>query len=199
MKINDKGDTDFDQGAIVPSRPLGAGERSDRGPRRHAGQGSQAEAGHGQHAAAGNHQGGGAKLTASSRPRASRRRPRCSPRPPWRARSTTWSGLKENVILGHLVPAGTGFHTYQDRGPHPPGGARSPAPRRKTSWPGISPSWTPRTRNSRPRPWPPPATAATASRPPPAQTAGPSLDSLFLGYAGGDDDSDSDGDGDDEE
>jgi DNA-directed RNA polymerase subunit beta' len=22
-------------------------------------------------------------------------------------------GLKENVILGHLVPAGTGFHTYQ--------------------------------------------------------------------------------------
>ncbi len=23
-------------------------------------------------------------------------------------------GLKENVILGHLVPAGTGFHTYQD-------------------------------------------------------------------------------------
>ena len=23
-------------------------------------------------------------------------------------------GLKENVILGHLVPAGTGFHTYQE-------------------------------------------------------------------------------------
>ncbi|MBN1394006.1 MAG: DNA-directed RNA polymerase subunit beta', partial [Pirellulales bacterium] len=23
-------------------------------------------------------------------------------------------GLKENVILGHLVPAGTGFHTFQD-------------------------------------------------------------------------------------
>ena len=23
-------------------------------------------------------------------------------------------GLKENVILGHLVPAGTGFRTYQD-------------------------------------------------------------------------------------
>jgi DNA-directed RNA polymerase subunit beta' len=23
-------------------------------------------------------------------------------------------GLKENVILGHLVPAGTGFHTHQD-------------------------------------------------------------------------------------
>jgi DNA-directed RNA polymerase subunit beta' len=23
-------------------------------------------------------------------------------------------GLKENVILGHLIPAGTGFHTFQD-------------------------------------------------------------------------------------
>ena len=23
-------------------------------------------------------------------------------------------GLKENVILGHLVPAGTGFHSHQD-------------------------------------------------------------------------------------
>ena len=23
-------------------------------------------------------------------------------------------GLKENVILGHLIPAGTGFRTFQD-------------------------------------------------------------------------------------
>jgi len=23
--------------------------------------------------------------------------------------------LKENVIIGKLIPAGTGFHTYQDR------------------------------------------------------------------------------------
>ena len=23
-------------------------------------------------------------------------------------------GLKENVILGHLIPAGTGFHTFQE-------------------------------------------------------------------------------------
>jgi DNA-directed RNA polymerase subunit beta' len=23
-------------------------------------------------------------------------------------------GLKENVILGHLVPAGTGFHSHQE-------------------------------------------------------------------------------------
>ena len=26
----------------------------------------------------------------------------------------TLVGLKENVILGHLVPAGTGFNTYQE-------------------------------------------------------------------------------------
>jgi DNA-directed RNA polymerase subunit beta' len=31
-------------------------------------------------------------------------------------------GLKENVIIGKLIPAGTGFHTYQDRE------TRSPAP-----------------------------------------------------------------------
>ena len=24
-------------------------------------------------------------------------------------------GLKENVIIGKLIPAGTGFHAYQDR------------------------------------------------------------------------------------
>jgi len=24
-----------------------------------------------------------------------------------------WLGLKENVILGHLIPAGTGFNTFQ--------------------------------------------------------------------------------------
>ena len=24
------------------------------------------------------------------------------------------SGLKENVIVGHLIPAGTGFHTYKN-------------------------------------------------------------------------------------
>ena len=38
-------------------------------------------------------------------------------------------GLKENVILGHLVPAGTGFNHPGGRGPHPPRGARSIARR----------------------------------------------------------------------
>ena len=56
-----------------------------------AGQGRQAQAGHRQHAAPGHHQGRRAKSTASSRPPASRKRPRCSPKRPWPARSTTWS------------------------------------------------------------------------------------------------------------
>jgi DNA-directed RNA polymerase subunit beta' len=29
-------------------------------------------------------------------------------------------GLKENVILGHLIPAGTGFRTFQGRTKPPP-------------------------------------------------------------------------------
>ena len=53
-------------------------------------------------------------------------------------------GLKENVILGHLVPAGTGFRTYQDSEvrirPQALEGWRW---RRKTSWPATSPCWRP--------------------------------------------------------
>ena len=45
---------------------------------------------------------------ASSRRPRSRRRPACSPRRRSRARSTRSNGLKENVIVGRLIPAGTG-------------------------------------------------------------------------------------------
>ncbi len=39
-------------------------------------------------------------------------------------------GLKENVILGHLIPAGTGFHTHQESEVRiRPAGARSPGRR----------------------------------------------------------------------
>ena len=48
------------------------------------------------------------RRAASSRPPRSRRRPACSPRPRCRARSTRSNGLKENVIVGRLIPAGTG-------------------------------------------------------------------------------------------
>ena len=42
----------------------------------------------------------------------SRRPPGCSPRPRCRGRSDPLLGLKENVILGKLIPAGTGLPRY---------------------------------------------------------------------------------------
>ena len=139
---------------------------------------------------------------ASSRPPASRKPPRCSPRPPWPARSITLVGLKENVILGHLIPAGTGFHTYQHSEVRIRPQALEALGVEKEDilarhFPLLD---TPHKEE------PAPAVAASGdggdgqSAPAGPQTAGPSLDSLFLGDAGGDDDnSDSDGDGDDEE
>ena len=62
LKIAEKGDSDFEAGRDRADRGPGAGQRPDRGPRRHAGQGRQAEDGHRQHAVAGHHQGGRAKL-----------------------------------------------------------------------------------------------------------------------------------------
>jgi DNA-directed RNA polymerase subunit beta' len=47
------------------------------------------------------------KPTASSAPRPSRTRPACSPRPP-RGQGDSLRGFKENVIMGHIIPAGTG-------------------------------------------------------------------------------------------
>ena len=48
------------------------------------------------------------------RRRPSRRPPASSPRPRWRASPTRCSGLKENVILGKLIPAGTGLPRYRN-------------------------------------------------------------------------------------
>ena len=58
--------------------------------------------------AARHHQGDRCRRAPSSRRRRSRRPPACSPRPPSTARSDTLEGLKENVIVGRLIPAGTG-------------------------------------------------------------------------------------------
>ena len=52
--------------------------------------------------------------TASSRRPASRRRRACLPRPASTARWTTCAGLKENVIVGRLIPAGTGLEYYRN-------------------------------------------------------------------------------------
>ena len=43
------------------------------------------------------------------------RRPRgCSPTPPSRGACDHLRGLKENVIIGHLIPAGTGMKKYRE-------------------------------------------------------------------------------------
>ena len=52
--------------------------------------------------------------TASSPRPASRRPPACSPKPASTAPSTTLRGLKENVIVGRLIPAGTGMEYYRN-------------------------------------------------------------------------------------
>ena len=72
-------------------------------------------------------------------------------------------GLKENVILGHLIPAGTGFRTYQDSEvrirPH---ALEALGRRRRTFSPAISPCWKVPARSS------PPKKAMADRRPAPA-------------------------------
>ena len=71
------------------------------------------EAGERPPAAPRHHQGLALAPTRSSRRRASRRRRASSPRPRSAARWTTCAGLKENVIMGRLIPAGTGMEFYR--------------------------------------------------------------------------------------
>ena len=113
LKITDKGDSEFAIGSIVPKDVLEQANAQIEASRRHAGQGHEAEASHGQHAALGHHQGVGAKLQlhlgrqlpgndqGAHRSRSGRR-------------TDHLVGLKENVILGHLIPAGTGFRTIHE-------------------------------------------------------------------------------------
>ena len=180
LKIVEKGDSDFEEGADRARRDPRTGQRPDRGPRRRPGQGRQAQGRHRQHPTAGHHQGGRAKLQLHLRRQlpgnhqgAHRGRPGRQGRQPRR-------------------PEG-------ERHPRPPGArrARASAPtrirrsasgrrpwrawpsRRKTSWPATSPCWkpSPRTRAMARPPRSQPAAAA------PATSA--VLDELF--GAGGDD------------
>ncbi len=51
-------------------------------------------------------------------------------------------GLKENVILGHLIPAGTGFRTFQDGEVRiRPAALEGLIQEKKTFWRGTSPCW----------------------------------------------------------
>ena len=48
-------------------------------------------------------------------------------------------GLKENIIIGHLIPAGTGIYRYHDIEIEPPEGFQPPPPPQEPV-PGAVPS-----------------------------------------------------------
>src|SRR5437762_5502365 len=52
-------------------------------------------------------------------------------------------GLKENIIIGHLIPAGTGIYRYHDIEIEPPEGFQPPAPPLEAAVPGASPAPSP--------------------------------------------------------
>ena len=93
------------------ARPLRAGKPARRGRRRKEGRVDQAQAGRRQHPASGNHQGGRAvrQLHLGRQLPGNDQGPHRG-RPGRQGRYLV--GLKENVILGHLVPAGTGFKAH---------------------------------------------------------------------------------------
>ncbi|HXM37297.1 MAG TPA: DNA-directed RNA polymerase subunit beta' [Gemmatimonadales bacterium] len=49
-------------------------------------------------------------------------------------------GLKENIIIGHLIPAGTGIYRYHDIEIEPPEGFQPPTPPVEAAAPGAAPS-----------------------------------------------------------
>ena len=49
-------------------------------------------------------------------------------------------GLKENIIIGHLIPAGTGIYRYHDIEIEPPEGFQPPPPPLEAPAPGAAPS-----------------------------------------------------------
>jgi DNA-directed RNA polymerase subunit beta' len=49
-------------------------------------------------------------------------------------------GLKENIIIGHLIPAGTGIYRYHDIEIEPPEGFQPPPPPVEAAPPGVVPS-----------------------------------------------------------
>jgi len=49
-------------------------------------------------------------------------------------------GLKENIIIGHLIPAGTGIYRYHDIEIEPPEGFQPPTPPLEAPAPGAAPS-----------------------------------------------------------
>ncbi len=52
-------------------------------------------------------------------------------------------GLKENIIIGHLIPAGTGIYRYHDIEIEPPEGFTPPTPPLEAALPGAAPAPSP--------------------------------------------------------
>jgi DNA-directed RNA polymerase subunit beta' len=52
-------------------------------------------------------------------------------------------GLKENIIIGHLIPAGTGIYRYHDIEIEPPEGFQPPPPPLEAALPGAGPAPSP--------------------------------------------------------
>ncbi|MDO8664991.1 MAG: hypothetical protein Q7J79_00140, partial [Gemmatimonadales bacterium] len=48
-------------------------------------------------------------------------------------------GLKENIIIGHLIPAGTGIYRYSEIDVTPPEGFKPPPPPAEPLTPGAVP------------------------------------------------------------
>ena len=121
VKVDDAGDTDLLTGAIVDKQRVPGCERRDCRASMHAGRRPTCSMATCDTGAAGYHQGIAGYRVASCRRLPSRRPPVSSPKQPSRARSIRCIGLKENVIIGKLIPAGTGLVEYTeiyDETPH---------------------------------------------------------------------------------
>ena len=79
-----------------------------------AGQGHEAEAGHGQHAAAWASPRRRCKARSFISAASFQETTKVLTEAALAGKVDNLVGLKENVILGHLIPAGTGFHTFQE-------------------------------------------------------------------------------------
>ena len=113
LKISDKGDSDFEEGAIVPKEALEQVNAQIEALGGDPAKGTRPKSGHGQHAAAGHHQGGGASSQLHLGGQLPGNHQGAHRSGPGR-QGRHLVGLKENVILGHLIPAGTGFRTFQE-------------------------------------------------------------------------------------
>ena len=112
VKVEEAGDTSLLTGATVDTCEFEDANAADAGAHRR--RRDRPAAGDLLAGAHGHHQGLLWRPSPSSPPRPSRRPPRSSPRPPSSGKVDHLVGLKENVIIGKLIPAGSGLAAYRD-------------------------------------------------------------------------------------